>query len=166
MKTKIKILVLLIITLLFGIRISFSQDPVSPKYKKSITVGVSTVITKPFFLNALPDIGFRMYNRKANIGFGINTQLLVRFKLDNFIVSLTDIKAYKKVHPDGKFPIDIGLGIGWGINSVPEWKFLLTSAYIAIPIWKFHLECQPTLVIPNYNSSFLNLSIAYYFTFK
>jgi hypothetical protein len=107
-----------------------------------------------------------MYNKKANIGFGINARLLIRFRLDNFIVFLIDDKAYKTLNRNGKFYVDLGLSAGWGVNSVPEWKYFLTAAYIAVPVWKLHLECQPTLVISSLKSFFFNLSIAYYFQLK
>lgn len=161
-----KIIAFLLMALFSGMKSSFSQDTLSSKYTKSITAGVTSVITNPFFLNALADAGFRMYNSRANIGFGINSKLLVRFKLDNFIVSLTDIKAYKKINRNGKFPIDIGLSMGFGINSSPEGKFLLTSTFVSVPVWKLQLECQSTLAIPSLKSSFINLNIAYYFKIK
>ena len=166
MNSKNKIVFFLLVILIFNMKDSFSQDTLTAKYTKSITTGVASVISYPVFMNALINAGFRMYNSRVNIGFGINTEFLMRFKSDNFIVSITDIKVYKKIKRNGKFPIDIGLAAGFGINSAPEGKFLLTSAFVSVPVWKLHLECQPTVAIPGLKSSFINLNIAYYFNLK
>jgi hypothetical protein len=161
MNYRTNILVLLIIILFFNIKTSFSQEKPQAIYNKNITLGVSSVISNPYFLNAFPDIGFRMYNIKTNLGFGINSKLIVRFKYDNFIVSITEIKAYKKLKTNRKSPIDLGIGIGFGINSSPA-TFFLTSLFIGIPVWKLQLECQPTIVFPTIKSSYINLGLAYY----
>ena len=110
--------------------------------------------------------GFRMYNANANIGFGLNSELIWRNKLNNFIVSITDIKAYKQICRNAKIPIDLGLAAGFGINTSPGGEFFLTSVYFSVPVWKLHFELQPTLVIPSYKSSFVNINLAYYFNLK
>jgi hypothetical protein len=161
MNFRINILAIILINIFFIVKDSFSQEKLQASYKKNITLGVSTVISNPYFLNAIPDIGFRMYNNKTNLGFGINSKLMVRFKYDNFIVSITEIIAYKKLKTNRKSPIDLGMGIGFGINSSPA-SFFLTSLFIGIPVWKLQLECQPTIVFPTIKSSYINLGLTYY----
>lgn len=162
----IKTLTFLLFVLFITTINAYSQDEHSERYSKSITTGVSSAISYPFFLNAMVNGGFRMYNTKANIGYGFNTEIMWRPKLGNFIVSLTDIKAYKRICRDTKTPIDLGLAAGFGVNTSPGGKFLLTSVYFSVPVWKLHFELQPTLVIPSYKSSFININVSYYFNLK
>lgn len=163
---KIKYLIFIIAIMVIAEDGACGQDTQDAKYSKSITAGVSTAVASPFFLNGMINGGFRMYNQKANIGYGLNTEVMWRHKLDNFIVSLTDIKVYRRICRNAKMPVDVGLAAGFGINTAPEGKFLLTSVYFAVPLWKLHFEVQPTVVIPGYKSSFVNLNIAYYFNLK
>ncbi|MBI4647480.1 MAG: hypothetical protein HY738_13050 [Bacteroidia bacterium] len=151
MNIKIKTLIFILSVLFITAVNAYPQDTQPVKYSKSITAGVSSALTYPFFFNAMVNGGFRMYKRH---------------KLDNFIASLTDIKAYKRICRDAKAPVDLGLAAGFGINTAPGGKFLLTSAFASVPVWKLHLECQPTVVVPSLKSSFINLNIAYYFNCK
>ena len=160
-----KLKIVLLILFFFGIKSSFSQVVSESGNSKSIIVGVATVAVNPYFLNVLPKIGYRTYNSNKNRGFGVDAEYLQRFRLDNFKILLLDFKAYKKLNTQKKNPLDVGISVGVGANTAPK-LFFLASAFVGIPIWKLHLELQPTVVLPNIKSSFLNLSLAYHFKLK
>jgi hypothetical protein len=153
-----------LLVLYTSMNVSFSQEVISikPKFDKYITTGISSAVPIYFFLNALPNVGFQMYNNHSNLGFTFNSEFLIRFRVENFMVLLTYIGAYKKINHNGKHPVDVGISLGAGINSVNYTTFL-TSAFVSIPVWKLNLKCQPTLVVPSFKSSFINLSLIYNF---
>jgi hypothetical protein len=166
MKKVIRTFTIFLIILILSANNSFCQKSQDGKNEKAIILGISSVISIPLFLNALPDLGFRMYNDKTNLGFGINSKIFVRFNPDLFITSITDIKAWKRFNVKGKSPVDLGVSAGLGINSSPDGRFFMTGLYAGIPLWKLHLECQPTLVIPNLKASFISIGVQYYLKIK
>jgi hypothetical protein len=166
MKKVTKTFTIFVIIMILSVNKSFCQKSQGGKNEKAFTFGISSVISIPLFLNALPDLGFRMYNAKTNLGFGINSKILVRFKPDLFITSITDIKAWKRINVKEKSPVDLGVSTGFGINSSPDGKFFIAGLYAGIPLWKLHLECQPSLVIPNLKSSFFSIGLQYFLKIK
>lgn len=130
--------------------------------EKSILAGITSIASSPYFLNVLPNLGYYQYNSQSNLGFLINIEYLIRPQLDNFMVVLTQAGIFKKVGRERKFPIELGAGIGAGINSVP-YTSLLAFPFISIPFCKLKLKCQPTVVVPSLKSSYINLNVVYSF---
>lgn len=145
--------------------VSFSQESnnnnAGPTDKTLIT-GITSVATLPFFPNLLPNLGYQQYYNRPNMGFQLNAEYLIRLKLDNFMILLTQVGAYKKINRNGRFPMELGGSLGIGVNSLPNASFL-AAAFVAIPVWKLKLKCQPTLVLPSLKSSYIGLNLAYPF---
>lgn len=158
---RIKSTSVILLVVYANLKISFSQEVISDaKFDNYITAGISSVASNPFFLNVLPNVGYQMYNNHSNLGFTFYSEFLIRFRLNNFMVSLNYIGAYKKINQKKKHPIDLGISLGAGINSMYYTTFL-ASGFVSIPVWRLNLKCQPTIVLPSLKSSFINLSVIY-----
>ncbi|MDD5570568.1 MAG: hypothetical protein PHD97_05345 [Bacteroidales bacterium] len=166
MQKIIKFILTLLITLFMSFNFSFSQEINSGKQKfdKCFTAGLSSVVSSPYFLNVMPNVGYQLCNKNSNLGFVFNSEFLIRFRLNNYMALFLNAGAFKNLNREGKFPVNAGFNIGAGINKLYYAQFL-TSAFVSIPVArKLKFKCQPTFVIPDIETSFISFSLVYCFS--